>query len=295
MRIVSQVRELFRAGWACAVLPHSGFSRINATIATVQGLLWRLPGLVKLTSIAFVLVVGVAASSCRGSVDIESEVSTLPVARGVVHAHVRMAGPVPSNEAIRMNADPMCVKAAGGSHATDEATRAAADGSLANVFVELVGNFPDTPAPAEPVSIEQRGCVYRPRVVGLRAGQPLQVRNSDDGLHNVHGVSTDRDAFNVSQPVSGMLNTFRPRDPGILRLKCDVHTWMVAFVGVVNHPYFAVTGADGAVVLRDVPEGTYEVRAWHEQLGTIVSQVHVDSAREATVEMTYSGKAAVTQ
>jgi plastocyanin len=250
---------------------------------------------VKLTSIACVLVVGVAASSCHRSVDIESEVSTPPVPRGVVHAHVRVTGPVPSNEVIRMNADPMCLKAAGGSHATDEAILAAADGSLANALVELVGNFPDTPVPGEPLSIEQRGCVYRPRVVGLRAGQALQVRNSDDGLHNVHGVSTDRDGFNVSQPMSGMVNTFRPHDPGILRLKCDVHTWMVAFVGVVNHPYFAVTGRDGDVALRDVPEGTYEVRAWHEQLGTILSQVRVDSAREASVEMTYSGKAASTQ
>ena len=211
------------------------------------------------------------------------------MARGVVHAHVRVTGAVPSNEVIRMNADPMCSKATGGSRATDDAILAAADGSLADVFVELVGNFPDTPVPPEPVSIEQRGCVYRPRVVGLRAGQALQVRNSDDGLHNVHGVSTDRDGFNVSQPMSGMVNTFRLHDVGILRLKCDVHTWMVAFVGVVNHPYFAVTGVDGAVALRDVPEGTYEVRAWHERFGTVLSQVRVDSAREANVEMTFSG------
>ena len=172
----------------------------------------------------------------------------------------------------------------------DEAILAAADGSLANVFVELVGNFPDTPVPAEPVSIDQRGCVYGPRVVGLRAGQTLQVRNSDDWLHNVHGTSTDRDGFNVSQPTSGMVNTFRPRDPGILRLKCDVHTWMVAFVGVVNHPYFAVTAADGAFTLRDVPEGIYKVRAWHEKFGTIVSEIRVDAARPSNVEMTYTAE-----
>jgi plastocyanin len=170
----------------------------------------------------------------------------------------------------------------------DDAVIGAPDGGLANAFVELIGDFPDTPVPAEPVSVDQRGCIYRPRVVGLRAGQPLIVSNSDDGLHNVHGVSTDRDGFNVSQPMSGMANTFHPRDPGILRIKCDVHTWMVAFVGVVNHPYFAVTGKDGSFELHDVPPGTYDVRAWHERLGTVTLPVRVEIGRAAEAEIVYS-------
>jgi plastocyanin len=242
---------------------------------------------VKLVSIATVVVIALLASSCGRPVDLDSEAAAAPVARGLVHGHVRVTGAVPANEVIRMNADPMCAKAAEGSHVTDEAVVAAPDGSLANVFVELVGSFPDTPVPTEPVFIDQRGCTYGPRVVGLRAGQVLQVRNSDDGLHNVHGVSTDRDSFNVSQPTSGMVNAFHPHDPGILKLKCDVHTWMVAFVGVVNHPYFAVTPADGSFALRDVPEGTYELRAWHERLGTTVSQVRVSAAGEANIEITF--------
>jgi plastocyanin len=203
---------------------------------------------------------------------------------------VRLTGPVPENNAIRMNADPMCSKAAGGRRVNDEAVVAAPDGSLGNVFVELVGTFPDTPVPAEPVSIDQNGCVYVPRVVGVRTGQTLVVRNSDDGLHNVHGIEGDRDAFNVSQPVKGMTSTFHPQEPGILRLKCDVHTWMVAFAGVVNHPFFAVTGKDGAFVLQDVPEGTYGVRAWHERFGVITSNVHVDSGRTADVDVVFSAE-----
>jgi len=249
----------------------------------------------KYVAIACVLAIGVAASACRERTDLDSEPNATPVARGTVQGHVHFSGAVPANDVIRLNADPMCVKASRGSHVADEAVITAPDGSLANVFVELVGNFPDTPVPVEPVSIDQRGCMYGPRVVGLRAGQTLQVRNSDDGLHNVHGISTDRDGFNVSQPTSGMVNTFRPRDPGILRLKCDVHTWMVAFVGVVNHPYFAVTAADGAFTLRDVPEGTYQLRAWHEKLGTIVFEVRVDSARTANVDIRYTGQVAPTQ
>ena len=241
----------------------------------------------KPASIVYVLAIVVAVSSCRKQPDLDGEATATPVGRGTVHGQVRVTGVVPANDVIRMNADPMCLKASGGSHVTDEAVVATVDGRLANVFIELVGTFPDTPVPLEVVTIDQRGCLYSPRVVGLRAGQQFQVRNSDDGLHNVHGTSTDRDGFNVSQPTSGMVNTFRPRDPGVLRLKCDVHTWMVAFVAVANHPYFAVTTADGAFTLRDVPEGTYQLRAWHEKLGTIASEVRVDATREANVEMTY--------
>jgi hypothetical protein len=91
-----------------------------------------------------------------------------------------------------------------------------------------------------------------------------------------------------------MVNTFRPRDPGILRLKCDVHTWMVAFVAVVSHPYFAVTGADGVFAIRDIPEGTYDVHAWHEQFGTIASRVHIDSSRAANLDLIYTGQPAPT-
>jgi plastocyanin len=232
--------------------------------------------------------VAIAASACTKTSDVPTESAAAPAARGSVRGHVRVKGPVPENESIRMRADPMCSKATGDRRVVDEAVIAAPDGSLANVFVELVGTFPETPVPAEPVSIDQNGCVYVPRVVGVRVGQALQVRNSDDGLHNVHGVSNDRDSFNVSQPLKGMVNTFHPQEPGILHLKCDVHTWMVAFAGVVNHPFFAVTGTDGAFVLDGVPEGTYDVRAWHERFGVVTSKVHVDSARIAEAEVLYS-------
>ena len=229
----------------------------------------------------------VALSSCRKAADLEDDPAAPPVARGSVRGHVRISGSVPENDVVRMSSDPMCNKANGGERVRDEGVAAAADGGLANVFVELVGDFPDTPVPAEPVSIVQRGCMYRPRVIGLQVGQALQIRNSDDGLHNVHGVSTGRDDFNVSQPLSGMINTFHPRDPGILRLKCDVHTWMVAFVGVVAHPFFAVTRADGAFTLRDVPAGTYSVRTWHERFGTITTPVRVEGGHDADADLVY--------
>jgi len=242
----------------------------------------------RISAVAAVVLLGVlTAASCRNSKSVDDDVATAPVARGTVRGHVHLMGAVPENDALRMASDPMCKAATGGRRVLDEAVIVSSDGAVANVFVQLVGDFPRTPVPADTVSVDQRGCVYEPRVVGMRAGQTLQVRNSDNGLHNVHGTSTDRDSFNVSQPMSGMTNTFHPRDPGILRLKCDVHTWMVAFVGVVDHPYFAVTGTDGAFTLRDVPVGTYDVRAWHERFGTVVSKVRVDAGGETSLDISY--------
>ena len=234
-----------------------------------------------------VAVVSVAPS-CRRSASLDDDTPTPSTLRGAVRGHVRLSGVPPENEKLRMAADPMCKAANGSQPVLDDAIVVGSEGALANVFVELLGEFPDAPAPTGSVSVDQIGCVYRPRVIGMRVGQSLHVHNSDNGLHNVHGVSTDRDTFNVSQPVSGMTNVFHPHDAGILRLKCDVHTWMVAFVGVVNHPYFAVTSADGAFALRDIPVGTYTLRAWHERFGTTVSQVRIDAREEAALEMTYT-------
>jgi plastocyanin len=231
------------------------------------------------------IAVVLAAAACRKTPEPAETPAGPPSARGSVRGHVRVTGNVPANERIRMNADPMCARAYSGEPVQNEVVLATADGSLANVFVELTGDFPESPVPADPVTIDQRGCVYRPRVVGIRAGQKLQLRNSDGGLHNVHGVSTARDSFNIGQPVAGLVNTFQPRDPGMLQLKCDVHTWMVAFVGVVNHPYFAVTGGDGTFALRDVPEGTYSLRSWHERLGTKDTQVRIEGGKETPLEI----------
>jgi plastocyanin len=189
-----------------------------------------------------------------------------------------------------MRADPMCDKMTAGKPTVQEAVVVGAGGSLANVFIQLQGSFGATAGPTEAVTIDQRGCVYSPRVVGIRVGQPLRVLNSDPGLHNVHGVSTGSDGFNVGQPMAGMVNEFRLKDEGILRLQCDVHTWMVAFVGVVSHPYFAVTGTVGTFELHDVPTGTHPIQAWHEQYGLIRSIARVEAGRVVDVDFVYSSE-----
>ena len=163
---------------------------------------------------------------------------------------------------------------------------------MANVFVSLQGTFPATPAPTAPVTIDQRGCVYLPRVVGVQVGQTFQVRNSDGLLHNVHSSSVVKEnTFNIAQPLAGMVNQFRLKEePGMLRLGCDVHSWMTAYVAVVSHPYFAVSDRAGVFQIADVPPGKYTIQAWHERFGMVKQTVQVRAGAVASVDFAYTGQ-----
>jgi plastocyanin len=240
--------------------------------------------------VSLTILSALAATSCRNTPqpDLSEVAGTQAQGHGTIKGHVRLSGTPPENAVIRMRADPMCDTANAGQRAVQETVVADATGSLANVFVQLQGSFPATAAPAEPVTIDQRGCVYIPRMVGVRVGQTVRVQNSDPGLHNVHGVSAGKDGFNIGQPMAGMVNELHLKDEGVLRLQCDVHTWMVAFVGVVSHPYFAVTGTAGTFEIHDVPVGTHTIQAWHELYGMLTSTVRVEAGGVAETEFTYS-------
>lgn len=142
---------------------------------------------------------------------------------------------------------------------------ASKDGGLANVFVYLK-DAKAAPAAGEPGMIDQLGCMYEPYVMGVVVNQKFKVKNSDATLHNVHNtpkVPGNRE-YNVGQAVKGQVNEFAFPNPEILmRFKCDVHPWMFAYVGVVEHPYFAVTDKDGNFKISGVPDGKYTVVAYH--------------------------------
>jgi hypothetical protein len=141
------------------------------------------------------------------------------------------------------------------------------------------------------VTLDQRGCLYAPRVLGMQTGQALQVRNSDPLLHNVHSLSTRGNTFNVSQPQAGMVHTLRLKYPDvIMRIKCDIHSWMTAYVGVEPHPYFAVSGENGSFRIAGVPAGRYSIRAWHERYGQQTQPVAVKAGQTTAIELAYSGK-----
>src|SRR5438552_10532124 len=209
---------------------------------------------------------------------------------GTIKGHVHLSGKLPGNPIIRMGMDPMCSKINAGKRILQEYVVATVDGSLANVFVRLQGNVPQSPVSTQPVVIDQRGCVYAPRVVGVRAGQVLQIKNGDAFLHNVHGLSGKDNSFNVGQPAAGMVYQWKAKNEEImLHLKCDIHNWMNAYIGVVTNPYFAVSDTGGTFQIDKVPPGTYTLQAWHERFGPLTKTVTVKAGATTTIDFTYTG------
>jgi uncharacterized membrane protein/plastocyanin len=154
-----------------------------------------------------------------------------------------------------------------------------ADGKLANALVWIrqgAERWQAPPPPADEVVVDQKGCMYAPKVVGVRAGQPVAFLNSDDVVHNVRTVPSANPATNDVMPARDLraVRTFK-RPEVAIQTKCDVHPWMTAHVGVFDHPWFAVTAADGSFALRGVPAGTYELDAWHEVYGRSTQTITV--------------------
>ena len=132
----------------------------------------------------------------------------------------------------------------------------------------------ETPLPV--VHIDQKGCVYTPRVVVMPAGGSIEFLNSDRLLHNIHSVSKENSPFNRTQPKGRTITLTLPR-PEIIRVKCDLHSWMQAWIVVAEHPYYAVTNADGEWALHHLPPGKYRLQVWQESLGTVTREVTVGS------------------
>ena len=195
---------------------------------------------------------------------------------GTITGTVRVAGPIPSMKALQMTSE------CRGEHpapvlAGDVLVR---DGLVENAFVWVKDGLGDRgfPLPTDPVTIDQQGCLYRPHVVGAEVGQPIVFQNSDSVLHNVHGTPTVAAAWNFTMSVKGGQRTLRLNKPEVMvSVRCDVHPWMQGWIGVVDHPYFFVTGTDGRFTLRDVPSGDYVVAAWHERFGTREAKVSLSA------------------
>ena len=210
---------------------------------------------------------------------------------GRIAGRVRFEGVVPAAEVVRIGGDKNCVSLNGKDEQPADAIIVGQDSALRNVFVYVKTGLEKVtfPVPNEPVVIDQQKCRYVPRVVGVRVGQPLQVKNGDPLLHNVRSDPEVNQPFNQGQPVQGMAytHTFTTREV-MVPIKCDVHPWMRANVGALEHPYFAVTGADGAFALPDLPPGTYTVEAWHERLGTKQQQVTLAAKDSKDVDFTFA-------
>ncbi|MCB0417521.1 MAG: hypothetical protein H6617_03410 [Bdellovibrionaceae bacterium] len=195
----------------------------------------------------------------------------------------------PKDKPIRMNADPYCASANKANPATDERIVVNSNKTLKNVFVYIKSGAKKGTAPSQAVVFDQKGCVYHPHVIGVQVGQPFDILNSDATLHNVHSMAKKNAGFNMGMATKGqkVTKTFSKPET-MIKFKCDVHGWMTAYVGVVDNPYFAVTGDDGSFTLKDVPPGDYTIEAWHEKLKTKTATVKVAGAGDTkTVDFSF--------
>lgn len=204
---------------------------------------------------------------------------------------VRFSGTPPPARPIDMTGDDYCLGEHSGIPPSVEPVRVGG-GGLADVVVYVKeGMGPRTlEAPEGEVVLDQRGCMYRPRVLVLQTGQTLVIRNSDATLHNVHAFASINRGFNIGQPLRGLESRKSFDLPEVpVPIECDIHGWMTANVLVLGHPFFAITGADGAFSLDGLPPGEYVLEAWHETLGTRTQTVTVTEGRPTTVDFTFEG------
>jgi len=201
---------------------------------------------------------------------------------------VKFEGQVPEAELLRLSKD--CAPGPG-PNPQSEAVLMSADNGLQNVFVYIRDGVDPSytfDPPTAPVELAQRGCIYRPRVMGVQVGQVIDVLNADPTLHNVHALPMVNQEFNKHQPVkdSHMTHVFTAPEV-MVRFKCDVHPWMASWVGVVAHPFFAVSDANGKFDIRGIPPGSYTLEAWHEKYGRQTAQVRTTDTQDQHVTFTF--------
>jgi Carboxypeptidase regulatory-like domain len=201
---------------------------------------------------------------------------------------VRLTGKAPEMQMTKRQADPFCAR----TPTRDEEVIVGPNGGLKNVLVRIrqgiTGNYEP---PMTNATLDQSACMFRPRVQGILAGQSLLIRNSDQTLHNVHTYKGASTMFNQAEipGLPPMAKKFNETDE-ILKFKCDVHPWMTAYVAILNHPFYAVTGDDGGFSIPKVPAGKYTLEAWHERYGKKTTELTVEAGTPSVVSFEFEAK-----
>jgi plastocyanin len=166
-------------------------------------------------------------------------------------------------------------------------------GRLANVFVYVKSGLEGKsfPVPAEKKRVDQRGCLFIPRVLGAQVGQTVEFTNGDATLHNVHALPVANEESNDPQAQGMPPVDKRFGKPEVMvPVRCDIHPWMVTYIGVLPHPYYAVSGEDGTFSIPNLPPGKYILEAWHEKLGTRTREVTVEQGQTVIVDFDFKPK-----
>jgi hypothetical protein len=221
--------------------------------------------------------------------DDEGSVMKVDTATGAtIVGAVALDGGAAAPSPLDMSADAIC--AAGGTSAEGTGDVVAANGKLGNVFVYVSKGLEGKrfAAPKEAAMLDQKGCRYHPHVLGVMVGQPLKISNSDATVHNVHPTPKANKGFNIAQTSAGAVNEKVFTEPELMiPFSCDIHGWMRSYVGVMTHPFFGVSGKDGAFSLKGVPPGTYTVTAWHEKFGEQKQEVTVGAKESKNITFTF--------
>jgi plastocyanin len=210
---------------------------------------------------------------------------------GTITGTVSLQGVPPPMAMLPIGSEPVCSAQHTGPVPAGDAL--VHDGRVENAFVYIKEGLENRTfaIPDSVVTIDQRGCLYHPHVVGAQVGQAITFVNSDELLHNVHGSPHESPPWNFGMSVQGSRRTIRVDKPEVMiDLRCDVHPWMHAYLGVLDHPYFAVTGPEGRFIFTDVPPGDYVIAAWHERFGTREARLTLGPKETRDVSFTYSAK-----
>jgi plastocyanin len=206
-----------------------------------------------------------------------------------VTGKVAFTGEKPAARTIDMSATPACARA----HTTPQKSEEVIvndNNTLRYTFVWVKSGVPDRqwPAASGAVVLDQQGCMYKPHVIGVMTGQNIEIRNDDPTNHNIHPQPKVNQEWNESQPPKGdpKMRSFA-REEIMIPVKCNVHPWMRSYIGVVGHPFFAVTGDDGTFTIKGLPPGTYTIGAWHEKYGTKDMQVTVAPKESKSVDFSF--------
>ena len=209
-------------------------------------------------------------------------------AGGSITGTITFEGKAPKMKPLKLDADPICVA---NSEIAPQKEWLILDENKgvknALIFITEGLNIDYSP-PEEPVVIDQKGCIYSPHVVGIMAGQQLDILNNDGTLHNIHALPKVNKEFNNAMPRTKKKLSVKfeyPEAP--FKVKCDVHPWMGAYIGVFDHPCFSVSGDDGTYVISDLKPGEYVIEAWHEKLGSQTANVTVSDSSAAHQDFTF--------
>jgi len=213
-----------------------------------------------------------------------------PAGGATISGKVTLAGTAPVMATLKMDADNYCKT----EHPTPVKSQEVVDnnGNLQWALVYVKSGLPagaSYPVPAEPVTLDQQGCMYTPHVFGVRAGQKVKIVNSDATLHNIHPLPAVNAQFNIGMPIKGMTQekVFDKPELPPFHIKCDVHKWMSSYCGVFSHPFFAVTDQDGNYKLTGLPAGTYVIEAWQEKYGPQDQTVTISGTDTKTQDFSY--------